>query len=808
MSGENRFETLALSAPIGIFEADAKGRCVYVNPAICRFTGMPETAHMGGGWSSAVHPDDRENISTLWQKMVAGKSPFEAEFRIVNSTEVVWVKSHAAPLKNGLGKTIGFIGTLIEITAQQKTAQRAAQLNRLNEELLGLERLTQKFGAITDSIVNIFHADFARIWMIQPGDVCSSCLHYDAEDAQHRCRDPKQCLHLMASSGRYDHIDGGHARVPFGCYKIGLIAAGTQNKFLTNDVVNDKRIHNNDWARRLNLKAFAGYRLMSSEGKVMGVMALFSKEQIGVHEDSQLETLAVTAGQMIDAERTKEALLQSEIKYKAMMESMVDPVHICSADHKIVYMNKAMIKRIGRDATGEICYKVLQNLQKPCDWCVFDRLEKDREIEKTIVSPLDNRTYRVTNMPVSNSDGSVAKMSIYKDITDYLEAVKEKEKVYKQLQQVRKLESIGTLAGGIAHDFNNILYPIIGFAQMAMTDLEDSHPVRENIEDILKGAERARDLVKQILSFSAQRDTHKKMILLQPVIKETLGLLRSAIPTTIVIEKQITNEQFYISANETEIHEIIMNLCTNAYHAMEDTGGVLQVSLRKKMPDVRLKPVFDDYCCLEVSDTGTGIPSAVMDKIFDPYFTTKAPGKGSGLGLSVIHGIIKSYDGIIDIQSQAPKGTRVRVYLPVALEPGEKQDEIQTRYRSGHERILLVDDEEAIVKLVSRLLQRLGYQVTSRTSSLEALELFRSSPEAFDLVITDMTMPELVGTRLAQAILMIRPGMPIMICTGFSEQLDDSKAAALGIRGFIHKPVLMTELSEKIRDILDTGSGP
>ncbi|MBT6341649.1 MAG: response regulator, partial [Desulfobacula sp.] len=255
----------------------------------------------------------------------------------------------------------------------------------------------------------------------------------------------------------------------------------------------------------------------------------------------------------------------------------------------------------------------------------------------------------------------------------------------------------------------------------------------------------------------------------------------------------------------TEIHEIIMNLCTNAYHAMEGKGGILKVALNKNQPGPDIIVPTENYCCLSISDTGAGISSEIIDNIFDPYFTTKEQGKGSGLGLSVIHGIVKSYKGAIEVQSKPGQGTVFNVFLPLTEKRDTQLFEIKdTASKLGNEHILFVDDEDAIVKLGVRMLQRLGYTVTGRTSSTEALEVFESNPDKFDLIITDMTMPMLLGTELAQKVLEIRQDIPILICTGFSEQVDNKIAESYGIKGYINKPILMDELSSTVRDLLDT----
>ncbi len=384
-------------------------------------------------------------------------------------------------------------------------------------------------------------------------------------------------------------------------------------------------------------------------------------------------------------------------------------------------------------------------------------------------------------------------------------ATEEKNKeLAAQLLQMQKLETIGTLAGGIAHDFNNILYPIIGFTELSMMETPENHPIKDNLENILKGALRARDLVKQILAFSSQKDTEQKPILLKPVIQEALKLIRSTISSNIEIIQDLYDDSDYVLANPTEIHEIVMNLCTNAYHAMEERGGTIEISLNRSesIPDLKLSN--EEYCCLKISDTGSGISPQIMSNIFDPYFTTKELGKGSGLGLSIIHGIIKKCSGGIFVKSEPEKGAIFSVYLPITSEINVIDEKIkQLPNPIGKESILFVDDEEAIVKLCLRLLESHSYQVTGKTSSIEALALFKDAPDSFDLVITDMAMPKMVGIEFAKELIEIRPDIPIIICTGFSDKLNANIARKIGIKDYIKKPILTTELTLKVRTVLD-----
>jgi len=363
------------------------------------------------------------------------------------------------------------------------------------------------------------------------------------------------------------------------------------------------------------------------------------------------------------------------------------------------------------------------------------------------------------------------------------------------------------LAGGIAHDFNNILFSMIGYTEMALDDTEKGTLLHNNLQEVLIAAQRAKCLVKQILTFSRQADQDLKPLQIQLVVKEVLKLIRSSLPTTIEIHQNISNACGFVMANATQIHQVAMNLLTNAYHAMEDEGGKLEVTLKEvdlDMDDLEDPAMIPGpYVCLTVKDTGAGIDEYVMDRIFDPYFSTKEKDKGTGLGLAVVHGIVKSYGGNIRVYSKPGKETAFHVYLPVIQTRAETNEtRVISPVEGGKEQILLVDDEEQIVRMSQQMLKKLGYHVTARTSSIETLEAFRAAPDKFDLVITDMTMPNMTGVQLAKKLFNIRPDIPILICTGFSEKISEHKAKAMGIRGYVMKPVVKSELAKKIREVL------
>ncbi|MEE9536424.1 MAG: ATP-binding protein [Desulfobacterales bacterium] len=389
------------------------------------------------------------------------------------------------------------------------------------------------------------------------------------------------------------------------------------------------------------------------------------------------------------------------------------------------------------------------------------------------------------------------------------ERTKELAKYERQLQQVLKIQAIGTLAGGIAHDFNNILFPIVGYTELTMDEVSEDSVAHKNLEEILKAAHRAKNLVQQILTFSRQSDQERKPIKVQNIITETLRLLRASIPASIEIIHKIQDDCGHIMGDPTQIHQVIMNLCTNAYQAMQDKGGKLEVILTEI--DVGYEEMIDKvgmqpgkHLRLLVKDEGCGMEASVLDRIFEPYYTTKEQGKGTGLGLSVIHGIVKNHRGDITVKSTPGKGTIFQVYLPL-IEDVDPDVEFESTDGAikGEERILLVDDEEQIVAMEQQMLENLGYRVTARTDSAEALKVFAEHPQNFDLVITDMTMPHMTGDQLAQKMLDIEPNIPVILCTGFNQGITEEKALAMGIQKFVMKPVVKKELATTIRTVLD-----
>ncbi len=410
-----------------------------------------------------------------------------------------------------------------------------------------------------------------------------------------------------------------------------------------------------------------------------------------------------------------------------------------------------------------------------------------------------------TISPVINKNGTITNyVAVKRDVTDQI-------KLRKQLSQAQKMEAIGTLAGGIAHDFNNILACILGYSDMILDELPEGSGLRSQQGQVVKAGNRAKELVKQILAFSRQSEQEQIPLAIHIVVKEAIKLLHSSIPTTIEIKENIDPKSGMVLADPTQLHQIVMNLCTNAYHAMRETAGVLAITLSAcqiEDDDVKvngscLTPGY--YVKLEVSDTGCGMDQKTMENIFDPYFTTKKRGEGTGLGLAMVHGIVKTYNGHITVYSELGKGTTFHVYLPQisATQEVETSKDVKIPYPTGTEKILIVDDEEVLVQMERQMLESLGYKVFAHTNSKELLQTFQGAPQEFDLIITDMTMPEMTGIDISRQILAIRPDMPIILCTGFSALIDKEKAAAAGISEYIMKPVVKRDLAKVVRKVLD-----
>ena len=520
------------------------------------------------------------------------------------------------------------------------------------------------------------------------------------------------------------------------------------------------------------------------------------------------EKLEISKANLTDRKKVQE----EQVRLSTAIGQAAEAVAISNFEGSIHYVNPAFERITG--------YGAEEVLGRPMNLLRRDDLGSDifREIDKSIVrgnfwqgrapGQKKNGSLYDADMTISPVRDDLGKVSdvvfVWRDVTREME-------LEAQLLQSQKMEAIGTLAGGIAHDLNNLLSPIIGYADLAMRDLQPGSEIHDALEQIAKAGNRAAKLVSQIMSFSMKAEDERKPIRLQPIIRETLKLLKETLPTTIGIKTRVDTKSSSVLGSYTQIQQMLMNLCTNAYHAMRERGGTLWVRLSEMEVDpafgvkyARLSP--GRYLRLDVSDTGCGMDKDTMDRIFEPFFTTKKVGEGTGLGLATVHGIVKSHGGAIIVQSEPRGGTTFEVFLPVITLREERCDiEEVTEDESlptGKGSILVVDDEEILLRMAQRVLTRLGYDVTAFRSSTEALEAFCLDPNRFDIVLTDQTMPDLTGVELSQKLLEIRPDIPIILSSGYNNVVDQEQAKTLGIRKYIVKPLLVQDLATSIKRYL------
>lgn len=540
-----------------------------------------------------------------------------------------------------------------------------------------------------------------------------------------------------------------------------------------------------------------------------------------------LRTAAEMIGSYIKRKMTDESVRKSGEQYRLLANNVNDVIWTTDLNFRITYITPSIekltgykideIMKMGPEGflslnSSRWVYKMLNiemsnilegKFQPAIAEMKFIRKDGSPVIVESTVSILYDRDKKATHI-----------MGITRDITERKKAEAEREKMQARLLQSNKMEAIGSLAGGIAHDFNNILSGIFGYTELALAKLTENDAASGYLQELLLAARRAKGLINQILTLSCQQEHEQKPISIGPIIEEALRLISVSLPVNIAVLSEIKAEPDIVNANSVQIHQIIMNLCTNAVHAMRGSGGILTVKLENADLSPLLAANYSElsggpYLRLEVSDTGHGIPADIIGKIFDPFFTTKGKGEGSGLGLSVVHGIVKSHGGAVYVSSKIKDGTEFEIFLPLSGSVVDKAASHDTSpLPEGSENILLIDDESVIVNMEKDMLEDLGYDVAARTSSIEALEAFKSQPRLYDLIITDQTMPKMNGAALAKEITDIRRDIPVILCTGFSEQISHARAKSMGITELLLKPITTRDLAETVRRVLDRVKRP
>ncbi|MCU0563636.1 MAG: PAS domain S-box protein [Desulfobacterales bacterium] len=755
-ASESRFRTLADSMPQLVWTATPDGRMDYFNRGIEEFRGVVTQPDGSWEWSAMVHPEDLPLTLDAWRHALATGRGHEAEHRLcMRDGSCKWFLSRTTPARDAEGRIVKWYGTSTEIDSRKQAEQRLLDANRRLDCLvtespavvytLGLRPVTSlKF--ISPNVEKILGWKPERF--TENADAWTDCLHPD---------------------------------------DVPTVADALARLETTGQAVLE-------------------YRFKDSRGRFRWI-----------HDECRLVAGDAGAPEVVGAwwDITETRTAQEELRrLAAAIEQAAEMVVVTDAKADILYANPAFEKItgyrlsevIGRNPrflkSGEhdrgFYQRLWAQLSAGTPWqgrFVNRRKDGSRFTEETTISPVFGPSGEV-----------VSYVAVKRDVT-------REQALEQQYLEAQKMEAIGTLAGGIAHDFNNILAVVMANAQMLEFSGALDAEARETLNQIVTASKRARRLVRQILAFSRRGPQEKVVMNLKPVVKETLGLLRASLPATIRLEHGIATNTGMLFADPTQMQQVLMNLCTNAAHAMESGGGVLRISLadaRIEEGSALLEPglVPGDYVKLSVADTGQGMPPWVLNRIFEPYFTTKEIGKGTGLGLSVAHGIVKAHGGAIKVSSAVQQGTVFDVYLPmVKAEEEEEAGKADLPLVGGTGRVLFVDDEPALTLMGRKILSQLGYTVQTADNPVEALEAVRSNPGGFDLVITDLTMPEMTGTALAEKLLEIRPDLPVVLCTGFSDRVNDDVLKTKGLRGLLLKPLTIQELAHAVRVAIASPKG-
>lgn len=749
---DTRLQTILNSVNESYYETDLQGRFVFTNDTLATLLGRSKKSLLGTAFQAYTSEEDARRIDQVYKTVLSSKRNIHyVEFGLHRVDGRILDVETSVSLVRGLdGTPSGFYGILRDRT-EQKRIENAI---RYNEE---------KYRKILGEMEEGYYEVDLKGRFTYYNDSIRKMHGYDAEEGM--------------------GINYRQWTTPVQAAKIGDLF---QRMYRSGDPV---KYHEYEIIRKDGSVRFAemsGYPLREGDGTVVGFW--------GISRDRTERKLA----QM--------ALQKSEEQYRLLVDNANDGIYI-SQEGRIKFHNPKM-ETITGYTSDDLAKINFEDIVYPED---KENLytERHRNIVEghssgvfsfRIVTKNKQTLWVELSAIAITWEGQAATLNFLRDVTDH-------KKIEARLLQAQKMEAIGTLAGGIAHDFNNILAAIIGYTELSVGAAVQGSEQVGYLKQVLGASGRAKELVHQILAFARQTDENLKPVMVSLIVKETLKLIRSSIPVTIDIRTNIASNAS-VMGNPTQIHQIVMNLCANAAQSMEKNGGRLAVDLGEvrisknhRVGSVSLAP--GDYLKLEVADTGTGIAPEIMTSIFNPYFTTKGPGDGTGMGLSVVQGIVEKYGGKITVESEPGQGTLFTVYLPVLKTVEEPPQTSTIQMATANERILFVDDEFVIIDIFSRILKQLGYHVTPLSSSLEALELFRARPEFFDLVITDMNMPGMTGDQLTEEILRIRDDIPVILCTGYSKHMTAELAANIGVAAFVYKPVNKEDLAATVRKVLD-----
>jgi PAS domain S-box-containing protein len=770
---QSRLDLALRSAQMGVWQWDLIEDKRFFDDQVCHLLGIDPAKFNGTaeGFFSAVHPDDREVLKAALARTIGQDVPYETEYRAVwPDGSIHYIIARAKLFRDGTGRPVRVNGLAWDIT-ERKQAEDA------------LKESQQRLSDIIDFLPD------ATFVIDREGKVI----------AWNRAMQEMMGIGATAMLGKGD-------------YEYALPLYGERIPILIDLVLDPKKERE---AKYLTLERKEGVLAAHAYMPDLRGRQAYLFGTASALYDSRGDVVGAIESMRDITERKlmEEAVAKAEEKYRNIFENSVTGIYQTNLDGDFLNVNAALARFAGYDSPEKMLNEA-KNVRQ-----LYVHPERRYEMLRLIeehgsVREFEAEFFRkdksvlwvnLSIRSVLNSTGGIAYLEgTASDITD-------RKLLRARLAHAQKLEAIGTLAGGIAHDFNNILQPMMGYTEMVLNKLLPSNPLRHDLEQVLNASLRAKELVGQILTISRSTQEQQRIpIDISSIIKEALKLLRCSLPTSIEIRQNI--QMGFALADPTQIHQVLMNLCTNAAHAM-DNKGIMEVRLapvdlsESDLVDqsiVDLKP--GPYLKLYVSDTGCGMGAKTMERIFDPYFTTKEVGKGSGLGLAVVNGIVKRHNGAITVQSALGKGSIFRIYIPRIETPLEIPVETPHEAPTGVESILFLDDEQTVAAMGTAILEPLGYKVTAETDSVLALEVFSAGPDDFDLIITDYTMPNLTGMDLVKEVRRIQPDMPVLLCTGFSEKITPDSVRELGIE-LLMKPYGMRQLSEAVRKILDARKG-
>lgn len=742
-------------AKLGYYSYDIVHDVLELSPALRELVGLAAEQPINvAGWLAIVHPEQRSMVAEYLASLVQQRQNFDKAYPIIHgqSGEIRWVHGLGQLRLDGEGRPVELFGTIQDITDRKRAEEALAQSEASYRNLI--DGMNETVWVIDDSekFVDVNRA-------------ASEMLHYSRAE--------------LLSMGPSD-IDANITEA---------MIRQRQNSFAQNRIRIFETAHIRKDGERIPVE------IQSTQVTYQGQDAILS-----------------IARDITERKQAEAALHRSETMNRllaAVVHQAGEAIMITDLTGVVEYVNPAYTAMSGY-AAAEMIGLALPLLQQAATvdsaqrtpWATVQ--QNETWSGRTVAQRKDGSSYHTAVMlfPIHEAEGhTINYCQIARDISHELQ-------LERQLNQSQRLETIGTLAGGVAHDFNNILMPMMGHAELIATKLPATDPLQTHVQQILTGAQRARALVRQILTFSQEHEQQRRPLELPDVVQEVLKLMRASLPATIEIRQAIDPACKQVLADATQLHQVLVNLCTNAFHAMEAGGGVLTITLEQVVIEpalAQLYPILQQtaYARLTVSDTGIGMDSTTLERIFEPFFTTKSVDRGTGLGLSVAHGIVRSHDGILLAQSELGKGASFQIYLPIFVDEAALESAQDAPAVRGQERILLVDDEPTVTEIMKELLEWQGYQAEAYNSSLEALSIFREAPMQFDLVLSDLTMPGMTGVELAGQLQQVRPGIPVIIITGYGNRLDAKIQERNGIRHVASKPISIDELAPLIRQVLD-----